>query len=323
MLSHLLQTDLLDAATAQSNGVFLVGVGGGRVSGSVYSLRSQTTSFGVSLCVDVSRGQAALVMTNAKDSELLLLTSTLCGFSAATSAQPSGERSDLSLYEGVYADAAFERDSLLGRLFIKDYGKQVTLREDGLLEFSGMTLREIAPGIFTDAASEESVAVVQFLTSDTGEVLAVLTADGTTYLPVTFLERPIPSMLLFLLLLSGAVYAVCGAFFAVTGALRAHKHGLDDRPWRYVLPRIFSGLVGALALAQTWTAITYRNAVIGSFFTAMSVIAILFVILATLSYLFALFASFAERGRASRVVRSAVVYVLFLILCGYWHIVYV
>ncbi len=321
LLSHLMQTGCFEAQELYENGIFTTGAAGATVYDGTFFYQAGTLAHSAALCVDAATGNAALVLANVTDCALLNLPALLYGTVIGTSIAPTDALLDTKLLTGTYASAAFSRESLVGRLQIKDHSIRVKEGEDGTLIFGDRTLRQLQPGIFTDR--EGNVATVQFLLDEEGEVVALLTAEGETYLPVSFAESGVPTLVLFFLLIAGALYFLCGAVFSVMGAVRTPLR-TDERPaWRFVLPWLFSGLLALFVLIQTFVAVGQGSVAIASFFTAMSVIAIILATAGTLCYVFAIFTAFTERGRISRVVRNALLFLLFLVLCGYWRVIYI
>jgi hypothetical protein len=120
------------------------------------------------------------------------------------------------------------------------------------------------------------------------------------------------------------VLLLCIAFYFLLGGFLGPISNLFvDRPhaFRFVLPWIFLGLSGVFALVQIAVAYTLGENAFASFFTAFSVLSLLVSIASVLSLLWAFFTAFTERGRTSRVVRTAVLYLVFTVLCSYWQLI--
>lgn len=327
LLAALLENGSEFLNESRKNGAsFHVGMAGADVFGRQYALVGGTEYFGASLLLDAKNGRAALVLTNTADSALLALPAALYDETVGNNLPGDLIETspiELSELEGVYVSAAAERRSLVGRLFIKDNSHEVVLGEDGTLSFMGMQLKRYSGLCFFETGDAElsPIIAVEFRLDEEGKVSALLTADGTTYLPVAIYERSIPSLLLFFLLIVGAAYFLLGAVFVVGGAIRAKLQDEERAPWRFVFPWLFSGLLGLCTLLQVWVAVSIGSAAIASFFTAVSVIALLLSIVATVCHLIAFFTAFTERGRTSRVVSAAILFLVFFALCGYWNVI--
>ncbi len=321
LFAHLLEHDLLSPDDIRECGDFAVGPVGLAVADSAQLLSDNTLHFGAAIGLDPAHGRVALVLTNTAGSALLGLPATALDASFGTLVEYNGGLPDVENFEGYYADAAFEKSTLVGRLAIKDNGMRAKANEDGTLDFLGMTLRQIAPGVFADAESEEDVALVQFVLTIEGEVTAVLTAEGVTYLPISFWESAAPAMLLFGALLILALYFLLGALYVIVAALRAAARGEHDRPWRFVFPWISAGLLALLALLQLFVALSYGSAAIASFFTAMSVLCLLLIVASVGTTLLAFLTAAGERGRITRVAHFAMLLAAFIFICIYWRII--
>ncbi len=319
LLSHLTQSDVLGTYGTRANGVFQVGPVGLIESGSVLHLHDTTLCFGASIALNPADGRAVLVLANTTQSSLLTLPAKVLDATSGVHVESAGELPELKQFKGVYADASLRRESLVGRLAMKDANQKVTVDDDAIV-FLGMTLRQIGPGVFADVEDEAGLAVVQFLLDDEGEVSAIVCADGTTYLPLAFIDRAPVAMLLLGVMVILSLYFLLGAAFSTVGAVSATLGG-DRRSWRFVFPWIFSALIGLLALLQLLVGVRYGSMAIASFFTAMSVLCLIFIIAAVASTLFAFLTPFGERNRTSRTANGAMLLVVLILACVYWRVI--
>ncbi len=307
-------------AITQKNGVFDVAPLGLSVSasaeGTVFSKSAQTSYFGASLAFSGDAKSAALVMTNTANSALLTLPEAIFGVLTGVAVAP-GYLPDPAGFVGFYGNALADRDSFVGRISLKNSAVEAYVNADGALCFGDMVLRQLAPGVFADAASGSDNAVLQFVTDAEGNVTAVLCADGKTLVPLSNDQHGVLATALLVVLLCVAFYFLLG------GILGPVSNFFNERPhaFRFVLPWIFLGLLGLLVLSQIAVAYGLGSAAFASFFTAFSVLSLLAAIGAVLSLLWAFFTAFTERGRTSRVVRTSVLYLVFLILCSYWQLI--
>ncbi len=321
LISYLLRSDVLDTWGTRENGVFSVGPVGLAVTERAVLLQAATLYFGGALAIDTVSDRACLVLFNTPGSTLSTLPAE--AFSAAYGAyvEEAGGLPDIKEFEGVYADATGEWESLVGRLFLKDANQKAKATDDGYLSFLGMTLRQIAPGVFADVDDESGRAVIQFLRDGEGDVTAVLHANGSSYLPVPFWRRAVPSLLLLGLLVVLCAYFLLGAVFGLAGAIRARIRERYDRPWRFLFPWLGSGLFALLCLLQLFVAATLGALAVPSFYSVISVLALVAIVLAVGAYLLAFFTAFTERGRTARVVYPAMLFVAVVLLSVYWGII--
>jgi hypothetical protein len=301
--------------TVSKNGVFSVFASGLSVRGSALGVTDSTAHFGASMWFDPIGGVGAFVLTNAADSELLSLPATLCGASTGALIETGGTMLDLEVLAGTYATARSEDQSFVGRLSRKDACVKIEVSDGGELLFSGMKLRQIAPGIFAEVGKD--AATVQFLLDEKGEVQAVVCADGEVYLPVPFLEQKAPATVLFYLLLLLCAWFVLGGIFSLMryffGRYEPHAE-----PFVFTLPLLFAALMSACALLQILVGIRYGGGAFSSFFGAMSVITLLFSIGAIACFLLAFLPAMTRKGMTARVARNAVLLVALVLLLHYF-----
>ena len=306
----------LALSTVFKNGIFFASVPALEARERAVGVTDSTAHFGASLWLDASRKIGAVVLTNAADSDLLALPRLLCGATDGSPMIPTAEMAELKTFEGVYATTASEGQSFVGRMLRKDSGIRAEGTEDGLLSFGDVLLRQIAPGVFA-YAGEEDVAQVQFLLNESGEVYAVVTAQGESYLPLSFWEQKTPATLLYFLLL------FLGVWFFFAGILSVLRYflqrGKDRHPgFVFTLPLLCATLMAFCVLLQVFVAMKYGSAAFSSFFGAMSVLTLLFGIGATVGLLLSFMASLTHRRMPAKVARTAILFIAFLLLVHYW-----
>ncbi len=324
-LSLLLQLLLNGGAGAQillpsfENGVFQTGMAGLGVSGTLRGITAHTPRFSASLCLDFGNARAALVLCNTESSSLLNVPYEYCGFLEGVSGLNTGAAlPDPAQYEGEYILRTKENGVLHAR---SAKNIRVSVDDAGMLFFGDRRLTQIAPGIFADP-EEEGTAVLQFLTDVEGEVVGVITAMGESYRPARWVEKDAVVQILFIALTVGALYFLLGGVLALTDALLSRARGERHvRAWRFTLPWVMAAVNALIVLLQILVCTSFGTATIASFLSASSTVSLLFVIGAVCGFIYALFTGFTVRRMTGRVARSAGLYVLFLLLCGYWGII--
>lgn len=315
VLSDAARVALLE--TVYENGIFSVSAPALSVRRTALGRTDETLHFGASLWMDLSRGIGAFVLTNTAGSSLLDLPAELCGTVVGETAEVSGAMLELETLEGVYVTAESESDSFVGRMLRKENGMEAVAAEDGTLGFLGMRLKQIAAGVFADADSEENVAVVQFLLNADGEVERVVTADGNTYLPVSFFEKELPANVLFYAMMILTVGFLFAGILSLVSYLMT-RYDRTGKGFIYTLPLLFATLMSVFVLLQIWVGIEYGAAAFSSFFEVFSVLTLLASIGAIVGFLLAFAASLTHRKMPARVARSAVLFIVFLLLVNYW-----
>lgn len=301
--------DAVCALTAK-NGVFAVGAAGLAVCGTARGLRGETPCFSASLAFDREGGKGAVVLCNVAKSALLSLPDTLCGLAHGASVPSGGTLYDVALFEGQYLPVSATRGSLIGR---GARNLHVALEGDRLL-LDGQRLSQIAPGIFAD---ESGLAVAQFTLTIEGELSELYTADGRCYRLAGFFERDGVQSALFVLLMIGAVYFLAAGVIALIDAFLSRTNDeKKPRAWRFTLPWVLAAVHALLVLLQAFAGVT-----VTSFYTALSVVALLCTIGAALGFVYALVTAFTRRGMAARVARTGIFYVLFLALSAYFGVI--
>lgn len=301
--------------TVSKNGVFSVFAPSLFVRGNALGVQSDTAHFGASLWIDPARNVGAVVLTNAASSALLAVPATLCGASTSTLVEAGGTMLDVETLEGVYATAKSDSSSFVGRLARKDVCLKAEATEGGDLLFLGMTLRQIAPGVFAEVGKD--LATLQFLLDENGEVKAVVTAAGDAYLPVSFFEQEAPATILFYLLLLLCAWFLFGGVFSLMRYF-AWRYEPYAEGFVYTLPLLFAALMSICALLQVFVGIRYGGAAFSSFFDAMSVITLLCSIGAIVCFLLAFLSSITRRGMTARVARNATLLVVFILLLHFF-----
>jgi hypothetical protein len=198
---------------------------------------------------------------------------------------------------------------------------RISVDDTGVLLFGDKALVQVAPGIFADPADRE-VALLQFQMDIEGNVTGLITAMRESYRAADWKESNALVAVLFALLLIGAVYFLLGGALALADALlsraRDERH---PRAWRFTLPWVFAGISSLVVLLQVLVCSRFGSATIASFRVACATVSLLFVIGAVCGFVYALFTGFTTRRMTARVARSALIYVLFLLICGYWGVI--
>lgn len=319
LLSHMMERGLLEDALGEGATVRL-GAIGGSATGHCFTLKDMTSYFGAALSVNVEKGQIALVLTNSTDSSLLSLPALLCGAALSASVTEEGLL-PLSSLEGVYADASFSRDTLLGLLRTKDRSRRASVYDDGVLRFGDRLLYQVAPGVFADKDGAENVAVLQFFTDGDGEVVAVIDSDGVTYVPVPAMRRSVPANIFFALLVLIAFYFFGGAIVQIVLLLRKKRMGgMGLYPYFALAREACFGTLGALVLLQAFIALLMGSAAFGSFFSAMAVFTAILAVLSGIGVLCCLFLSRHREKKDVWLIVNAILLAVFLALCAYWRV---
>lgn len=318
LVEHLFQNKEIFEETLFSHkgesGIFTVAVPGLGARGGVYGVTTSTRYFGCSLWIDLKSGDAALVLTNTADSELLSLAAKHCDAVAGVSVTAGGTMPELESFEGVFVDAATEGESFVGKLARKSNNQKAEINGE-LLHFLGLDLRQIAPGIFADAAGDPELAVVQFLFDEEGEVYAVVTATGESYRPAKFYEKELPATVLFAALLVLSVFFICNGVLALLHWLSHHR---EEGGLRFLLPSLCSSLIAICVLLQVFVGLQLGASAFSSFFGALSVLTLIFSIGSTVGYLVAFITTVFARRRHSRVAQTAILFVGYLFLVVFY-----
>ena len=307
--------------TAYQSGMFAPGALVLKTHGVVgYTLAAKTACFGASLCLDLQKREAALVLTNTPESDLLSLPTALLPATKAPLSLPTGEMVDLKSLRGTYAAASEEQHTFVGQLFTTQRRVSAAVNEDGTFSFLDMRLVQIAPGVFADAEGDANVPVLQFLLDGEGEVTAVVTAEGECYHKLPFYYAQTPSTFLFgLLLLLAAGFVLMGVFGFFEWL--AEKNRDDERVgvWR-VLPELLTALLGLLVAAEVLVAYKTGTAVLSSLYFALRVLTLLVGIGATASYIIAFVFSVLDRKLHKRIAFMAILYLVFVFLICFFNL---
>ena len=317
LLRHLMERDGAQAVlSAFENGVFQTGMAGLCVSGAARAITASTAHFTASLCFDTASGRAAVVLCNTASSVLTEVAYDYCNFVKGVSGLGvDGELPDPSQFEGEYV--------LLSKMSADIYGRETQnvtagVEEDGTLLFGTWKLVQIAPGIFAHVDAPE-IAVLQFLMDIEGEVSGVMTADGAQYRLADFAEEELVSDALFILLIVGAAYLLLSGIFAFLDALISRAREVErPRAWRFTIPWMFAAMNAIVVILQVLVCRSFGGATIASFQTAVNTVALVATIGGTCTAAYALLTGFTVQGMTWRVARNGIIYVLFLMLSGYW-----
>lgn len=307
--------------TACQSGMFAPGALVLKTHGTAgYTLAAKTACFGASLCLDLQKGAAALVLTNTPESDLLALPTDLFPATKAPLSLPTGEMVDLKAFRGTYAAASEEQHTFVGQLFTIQRRASATVNDDGTFSFLGMRLVQIAPGVFADAEGDANTPLLQILLDGEGEITAVVTAAGECYYKLPFYYAHVPSaFLLGLLLLLAAGFVLMGVFGFFEWL--AEKNRDDERVgvWR-VLPELLTALLGLLVAAEVLVAYKMGVAVLSSFYFAMRVLTLLVGIGATAAYIVAFVFSVLDRKLHKRIAFMAILYLVFVFLICFFNL---
>ncbi len=304
--------------TVFSNGIFSTGMVGMSASENARGMITSVPYFSASLAFDRVNGKAVLVLANVANCALLQLPASLCGLSRGVSVTPSAQLPALATFVGEYLPQTLADN----RLATRHVEATRVTQEGDRLRVGDQLLVQIAPGIFAKVDGEKNMAVLQFVLSVEGEVLFLVTKDGDVLRTASFFESNGFRTFLFVLLIVGIVYFLLGAVLYVADAVRDRHRGEEEpRPWSLVLPWIFAALLSIGALAQIILS-ALGGHIFASLFAAGATVSILCAIVAGALFLFGLFSAPSVRGKRGRVWQSVIVYAIFLIVCGYWSVIF-
>lgn len=279
------------------------------VKGTVYVNRGSTLFFGASLALEPTKGLGALVLTNVAESALLTLPETLCGADVDVAASSGGELPDVKIFKGVYASAAMEQHSFLGKLYTMKNAVALTAKDDTIL-FGEQRLRQVQPGVFVEADGEGAAVALQILRNPEGEVTALVTADGETYLPLPFYYGKLPATVLFV--------ALCGisAYFLLIGLYELLRLFTGERrgDLRTTLAYGLTALLALTVLLQLLVALAVGTATLAAFFSAMSILTLFCGLGALVGHIFAFVTSLLNRHLHHRVAGNAMLLVIYAVL---------
>ena len=319
VLSDAVRLTMLTGAV--DSGIFHIAAPTLSARGNARGVTSETRAFSASLWVDPAAGVGAVVLCNTAESVLLSLPTSLCGAVLGTAVAPVEELPSADDFEGTYATLNSERHSFVGRLWRKENAVSIKANEDGTLSFLDMRLYQIAPGIFGDAEKGDGIALVQFLTDDDGDVVAVVTAAGDTYHPLAFYEHGIVATVLFYLLIGFCAWFFFAGPVSLLRWISRRRNPESDEGFRHALPDLFATLVSLFVLIQVVVALHWGAAALASVFTALTVLLLLVGIGALVSYTFSIVTSFTNNKIFVREVRTAILFVVFVMLIVFFGIV--
>ncbi len=306
------------------NGVFTPATPGFVKQGACYVSRGQTGFFAASLAFDPAAGQGALVLTNVGESKLTGFPAALCGAAASVDDLPEGDLIDLKKFRGAYNDATGEVRTFVGRIDVMHNVTDCTAEKDGFLHFGDKRYRQIAPGVFADADEDDGTAALQFLLDENGKVIAAVTAEGQTFVPLPFYYAKGIINALF-----GAMVTLSGVFLlmGVYGVFRwcTRRKDLEDeeeQSFRYVLPGILAAVLALFVFIEMLIAFRVGASALSTVFFALSVVALLLGTCTTVAYIVAFITSILDRKTHRRLALNAILFVLYALLVYFWGLCY-
>ena len=300
------------------SGVFTLSSPGMEARGNVSGTVSATHYFGASLWINYTEGKGAVVLTNAAESGLLSLAATLCNApTGGTGVSSEGELPDINRFAGNYLSLAEETHSFVGLWLRKDRVKTVSTTEGGAILFDGVELRQVAPGLFADAQSGD--VVLQFVFDEYGNIRTLETFSGDVLRPAHWFEGNIVSLIMFYLLLAFAVWFLLAGILALVRYL-LRRDDPDTPGLVYVIPLLFATLMSVSVLVQIGVGLQYGTTAFSSFFHAFSVITLVLSIGATVGLIVDFAASLIKKGMPSRVIRTSVLYLIYVGLVSLWQL---
>ncbi len=315
VLSEASRAQLL--GTHFKKGVFHMSAPALSASGDALGQDARTSYFGASLWLNAKAGVAVAVLTNTPGNSLLTLPATLCGGDAAITVKAEETLPAVDAFTGSFVAADSESKTLVGRLTRYKNTHTVTENGDGTLSFQGVQLRQIAAGVFVNAARPEDGVAVQILLDAEGEVEQLITADGVCYLPVGALEQAAVAEILFWALLLSSVLLIAVAVLSLW-RYAADRGRRRPRGFIYSLPPVLGAVLALCTLLQLLVAFELGSAAFASFFTAMGVIDMLLVVAAVAAIVAAFVGALTRRGMTRRVIRFAILLLLYVFLLSHW-----
>lgn len=367
----LLQTHFAD-------GIFTLSAPGLKTNGTALGCRTATGAFGASFWFSPDMRRGAVVLTNTPESRLLNLPQTLCNVTFGVGVEAGGELPALDVFAGAFAPSQSEDGSFVGRLLRREQSIEITQNGDGTLLMMGKRLTQIAPGVFAYADGDQTLAAVQFVLNDAGDVERVVTAEGDCYLPLAFYEYGfVADFLLGLLIVLSCWLVLSGAFALRRFVLargdsrrreeryrdreRGSRRRYDDyddydddrrrdsrrryddyddyddddyddyddydrgrgrRPATvFTIPTIVSLFVALSALLQLLIAFCFGASSVFSLFGAMSVITVLLCVAEVFFLVLAFIPALTKKKMPGRIIRRATVFLLYMLVLGYWGII--
>ncbi len=303
-------------ATTFQNGIFTKSAPCLTVKGAALGVVGNTTCFGAGLWINPATRTGAFVLTNAAGSGLPALAARLCSADEQVVLPTEGATPELKKLRGIYAAAAGESHSFVGRYTRMNENVTVELNDNGELVFEGKTLHEMAPCVFGHTTEQGDVPVLQFVLDEAGEVKAILSADAVYY-PAPIWERGVVATVLFFLMLALCAWFLVAGIFSLLRYLFLRRSG-DAPSIVHTLPLLFATLMSICALLQVWIGVKLGGAAFSSVFHVLSVSTLVLSIGALVGLILSFMASLIHRGMPSRVFRTAALFVAFLLLINYW-----
>ena len=101
---------------------------------------------------------------------------------------------------------------------------------------------------------------------------------------------------------------------------RRHDHDSGEG-FRHVLPDLLAALISVFVLIQVFVAVQWGGAALASLFGAMVVLLLLVGIGALVSYTFAIVTSLTDKKIFNRQIRTAILFVIYVLLIVFWGLV--
>ncbi len=276
---------------------------------------STSAGFGASFWFDAAAGNGGFVLTNAEESDLLLLPQRLFGKSADT-AIPEGEllgKRELKKLTGYYLADGDELRSFVGQLRARENAVHITLSDDETLYFGEIRLTQIARGVFKNAEGEEQI-ILQFLFDEQGEVVALLDAAGGFYTPIPAVRAGTLAKLLFLaLVFLLAWFLVCGVYSLFRWFSCRDEYGRREE-LHFHLPDMVAAIFSLLAGVEVFVGLRLGVMALSSFYAAFRIVILLVGIVAAALYVLAFVSSLTARKIHHRVAGKAILFVLLIFL---------
>lgn len=283
-----------------------------------------TAGFHAAIWLDTVSKNAAVVLTNTKGSPLTDLPRTLCAPEAPRAVLPTDETETapaLREFRAAYTDAATEMRTFAGKVASMRTTVRVTVnKEDETLCIGDRRFVRLSAETFADVNAPD-VPALRFLLDARGRITALVTDEGTVYLPVKWYQQYLVCAPLL------AAVLICAAWFLLSGifaVLRAasERGDPDRRGVGMLLPPLFSMALAFFALLPALLGLRHGTALISSFYTACSVITLFLSIAAIAVYLVAFWATVFDRSEHRRLVHNATALALFVALLFYWRLAY-
>lgn len=289
------------------------------------AIRCGTLYFSASLAIDRTAGIGVLVLANTASTLLAELPGTMCATKRSVtynSGGDAGELPELKTFRGQYVPASAESHTFAGRYRMIAQGEKVTVnKEEGTLSFLGLRLRQIGPGIFAEVTDEGTTVAVQFLLDEDGEVVGAVSANGESFVPVPFYRtQQIAKLLFFALLIFAGWFLIYGLFSVLrflAGIGRERSVGFLQ-----ALPGFFTFLMSLFVLWQVLLCVNRGTGTLSSVYQVLSVLALIFGIGAAGAFTVAILTCLLDGKRLRRAARAAILFVFYVLLAGFWGLVF-